>query len=124
MRHLCKSLLAILRQFEMPLLIACGMTSVFLEPKRACFVAETHSGQLEKQLNQMGVGDIQREYCVTWQDWMNLQNLIQVSKAITEAAISRENSRGSHYREDFPEPGSLEDSYFTAIHLDGQNLVH
>jgi fumarate reductase flavoprotein subunit len=54
---------------------------------------------------------------------MNLQNLIQVSKAITEAAISRENSRGSHYREDFPEPGSLEDSYFTAIHLDGQNLV-
>ena len=80
-------------------------------------------GQLEKQLNQIGVGDIQREYCVTWQDWMNLQNLIQVSKAITEAAISRENSRGSHYREDFPEPGSLEDSYFTAIHLDGQNLV-
>ena len=79
--------------------------------------------QLEKQLNQIGVGDIQREYCVTWQDWMNLHNLIQVSKAITEAAISRENSRGSHYREDFPEPGSLEDSYFTAIHLDGQNLV-
>ena len=79
--------------------------------------------KLELQLNQMGVGEIQREYSVTWQDWMNLQNLIQVSKAVTEAAISRENSRGSHYREDFPEPGSLQDSYFTAIHLQDQDLV-
>jgi fumarate reductase flavoprotein subunit len=79
--------------------------------------------KLELQLNQMGVGEIQREYSVTWQDWMNLQNLIQVSKAVTEAAISRENSRGSHYREDFPEPGSLQNSYFTAIHLQDRDLV-
>jgi fumarate reductase flavoprotein subunit len=78
---------------------------------------------LEKVLMGIGVGDIQRQYSVTWQDWMNLQNLIQVSKAITEAAIARENSRGSHYREDFPEPGSMEDSYFTAIHLQGQSLA-
>ena len=78
---------------------------------------------LGNQLNQIGVGDIQREYSVTWQDWINLQNLIQVSKSIAEAAISRENSRGSHYREDFPEPGSLEESYFTAIHLQGESLV-
>lgn len=78
--------------------------------------------RLEEVLLQIGVGDIQREYSVTWQDWMNLQNLIQVSKAITEAAISRENSRGSHYREDFPEPGSMEDSYYTAINLHGQSL--
>ncbi len=79
--------------------------------------------KLELQLNQIGVGEIQREYSVTWQDWMNLQNLIQVSKAVTDAAISRENSRGSHYREDFPEPGSLQESYFTAIHLQDHDLV-
>lgn len=78
--------------------------------------------QLGVQLNQMGVGDIQREYSVTWQDWMNLQNLIQVSKAVTEAAISRENSRGAHYREDFPEAGSLEESYFTAVNIYNQQL--
>ena len=78
--------------------------------------------QLSKQLNQIGVGNLQREYSVTWQDWMNLQNLILVSQSVTEAAISRENSRGAHYRDDFPEPGSLEDSYFTAVNLQNKDL--
>jgi len=78
--------------------------------------------QLASQLKQMGVGDIQREYSITWQDWMNLQNLILVSQAVTEAAIARENSRGAHYRDDFPEPGSLEGSYFTAVNMLNQNL--
>ena len=68
------------------------------------------------------MGDIQREYSNTWQDWMNLQNLILVSQAVTEAAIARENSRGAHYREDFPEAGSLEDSYYTAVNFDNQEL--
>ena len=71
--------------------------------------------QLASQLHQMGVGNIQREYSNTWQDWMNLQNLILVSQSVTEAAIARENSRGAHYREDYPEPGSLEGSYYTAV---------
>jgi len=78
--------------------------------------------QLGALLGQMGVGNLQREYSVTWQDWMNLHNLILVSKAVTEAAIARENSRGAHYRDDFPEPGSLESSYFTAVKMLNQNL--
>jgi fumarate reductase flavoprotein subunit len=79
--------------------------------------------QLDQQLHQMGVGDIQREYSITWQDWMNLSNLILVSKSVTEAALSRENSRGAHYRDDFPQPGSLEESYFTAVQLGKDGLV-
>ena len=78
--------------------------------------------QLDQQLHQMGVGDIQREYSITWQDWMNLSNLILVSKSVTDAALARENSRGAHYREDFPQPGSLEESYFTAVHLGKEGL--
>ncbi|QWD84782.1 FAD-binding protein [Polynucleobacter asymbioticus] len=79
--------------------------------------------QLDQQLHQMGVGDIQREYSITWQDWMNLSNLILVSKSVTEAALSRENSRGAHYRDDFPQPGSLEESYFTAVQLGKDGLM-
>ena len=78
--------------------------------------------ELASQLKQMGVGNIQREYSNTWQDWMNLKNLILVSQAVVEAALSRENSRGAHYRDDFPEPGSLEESYYTAVNLDQNGL--
>jgi fumarate reductase flavoprotein subunit len=78
--------------------------------------------QLASQLNQMGVGGIQREYSNTWQDWMNLKNLILVSQSVIEAAIARENSRGAHYREDFPEAGSLEKSYYTAVSIKHQEL--
>ncbi|QWD93977.1 FAD-binding protein [Polynucleobacter sp. MG-Unter2-18] len=84
--------------------------------------ARTKLDQLGQQLDQMGVGDIQRQYSITWQDWMNLNNLILVSKSVTEAALSRENSRGAHYREDFPDAGSLEESYFTAVYLQSRGL--
>ncbi len=77
---------------------------------------------LSEQLSKMGVGNIQRQYSNTWQDWINLQNLILVSQAVTEAAIARENSRGAHYRDDFPDPGSLEDSYYTAVNYVDQQL--
>jgi fumarate reductase flavoprotein subunit len=79
--------------------------------------------ELDRLLNQMGVGDLQRAYNLTWQDWMNLRNLILVSKSVTEAAIARENSRGAHYREDFPEPGDLDTSYFTAVKLFNEQLT-
>ncbi len=46
---------------------------------------------------------------------MNLRNLTEVSKAVTVAAIAREDSRGAHFREDFPEIRNLESSAFTTI---------
>jgi fumarate reductase flavoprotein subunit len=85
--------------------------------------ARTKLDDLDRSLNQMGVGDLQRAYNLTWQDWMNLRNLILVSKSVTEAAIARENSRGAHYREDFPEPGDLDTSYFTAVKLFNEQLL-
>jgi len=79
--------------------------------------------ELDQHIHQMGIGDLQRAYNLTWQDWMNLRNLILVSKSVTEAALARENSRGAHYREDFPEPGDLETSHFTAVRLQDTQLV-
>jgi fumarate reductase flavoprotein subunit len=90
--------------------------------KESLLRARAKLDQLGQQLHQIGVGDIQREYSITWQDWMNLNNLILVSKSVTEAALSRENSRGAHYRDDFPQPGSLEESYFTAVQLGKDGL--
>ncbi len=78
--------------------------------------------KLEKDLASIGVGNFQREYSITWQDWINLRNLILVSKVITASALARENSRGAHYRDDFPDPGSMEGSYFTAVSINQNGL--
>ena len=44
-----------------------------------------------------------REYNLAWADWLNMENYLDVSDAIVNGALSREESRGSRYRSDFPE---------------------
>ncbi len=43
-----------------------------------------------------------REYNNGWHTALDLQNLLTVSEAITRAAIERKESRGAHFREDYP----------------------
>ena len=52
---------------------------------------------------------------VTWHDWLNLTNLVDVSKVIVHAALARENSRGAHFRADFPDGGDLDTSSYTRV---------
>ena len=49
-----------------------------------------------------GVGG-HREYHAGWHTALDLQNLLDVSEAIAKSAIERRESRGGHFREDFPE---------------------
>jgi fumarate reductase flavoprotein subunit len=70
---------------------------------------------LETALDAHGLADHNRAFNLSWHDWMNLKSLVAVSRAITAAAIAREDSRGAHFRSDFPEPGPLETSAFTSI---------
>lgn len=84
--------------------------------------ARERLNRLDAMLQTMGVGDTNPAFNLTWQDWMNLRNLLLVSKTVVEAALVRENSRGAHYREDFPEEGDLETSYYTAVQMIGDQL--
>ena len=68
---------------------------------------------IEAELLSSGVADGDRAFNLTWHDWLNLRSLIEISKVITLAALRRENSRGAHYREDFPDEGDLATSTFT-----------
>ena len=43
-----------------------------------------------------------REYNGGWHTAMDLPNLLTVSEAITRAAIERKESRGAHFRDDYP----------------------
>jgi succinate dehydrogenase / fumarate reductase flavoprotein subunit len=47
-----------------------------------------------------------REYNPGWHTALDLRNLLTVSEAITICAIERKESRGGHFREDFPEKGA------------------
>ena len=68
---------------------------------------------IEAELLATGVPDDDRVFNLTWHDWLNLRSLIETSRVIALAARRRENSRGAHFREDFPEPGDLATSTFT-----------
>ncbi len=73
---------------------------------------------LKAELLATGIGNNNRVFNLSWHDWLNLHSLIEVSEVIAAAALSRENSRGAHYREDYPEVGSLDESYFTIAYRD------
>jgi succinate dehydrogenase/fumarate reductase flavoprotein subunit len=42
-------------------------------------------------------------YNLAWQDWLNLRNMAVAARLIVSSALAREESRGAHYRADFPE---------------------
>jgi fumarate reductase flavoprotein subunit len=72
---------------------------------------------LDEELEASGVPRSTLAFNLTWHDWLNLKNLILVSRAITTAALARHDSRGAHYRSDFPRSGDLITSAFTRARL-------
>jgi fumarate reductase flavoprotein subunit len=60
---------------------------------------------------------------VTWHDWLNLKSLILVSRAITASSLAREESRGAHFRSDFPATASNDDLAFITVALRGGEIV-
>jgi fumarate reductase flavoprotein subunit len=79
--------------------------------------------RLASDLRAHGIRDGLRAFNLTWHDWLNLDSLLEVSGAITAAALAREDSRGAHFREDFPETGPLERSTYTSATRAGAELV-
>ncbi|MBI3708925.1 MAG: FAD-binding protein, partial [Proteobacteria bacterium] len=73
--------------------------------------------RLDAALDTMGVAGDDRAFNLTWHDWLNLKNLILVSQAISAAAEARQDSRGAHWRNDFPAMGDLATSRYTCVRL-------
>ena len=91
---------------------------------RQLSAAATGLSELDGELRETGLGGQPLDFNLTWHDWLNLQSLLDVSRAITLAALERENSRGAHYRTDYPDQGDLHGSAFTVVRQkDGQLSV-
>jgi succinate dehydrogenase / fumarate reductase, flavoprotein subunit len=59
-------------------------------------------GRLQARAVRAGITG-HREYNPGWHTAIDLKNLLTVSEAITRSAIERKESRGGHFREDFPD---------------------
>ncbi len=84
--------------------------------------AQQRLAELDAGLDRVGVADADRSFNLTWHDWINLKSLVAVSRVISAAALAREDSRGAHFREDFPEAGDLASSSYIVVREEGGAL--
>ncbi|BAI80166.1 succinate dehydrogenase, flavoprotein subunit [Deferribacter desulfuricans SSM1] len=59
--------------------------------------------ELEKKMDDFRVNDKSNIYNLELIEALELNNMIMVAKALTKAALERKESRGGHYRDDYPE---------------------
>ena len=86
--------------------------------------ADRRLQQLESALDETGLATRERAFNLTWHDWLNLKNLILVSRSICGAAAQRAESRGAHFRSDHPQRGALERSTFITVRYNGEWLLN
>ena len=66
-----------------------------------------------------------REYNTGWHTAQDLANLLVVSDAITRSALERKESRGGHFRQDYPDKDKVFATFNIAVRRqpDGSMLV-
>jgi fumarate reductase flavoprotein subunit len=79
--------------------------------------------QHRADLAQFGVADSDRAFNLSWHDWINLQNMLDISLVIGKASMARADSRGAHYREDFPQTSDLTDTTYTQVSGSADDLL-
>ncbi len=93
-----------------------------LRDKTGLVSAISELSDLSRELDETGLRDSERAFNLTWHDWLNLKSQIRIGEVIAGAALTREDSRGAHFREDFPETGDLDTSAYTVVRQGGDGL--
>ena len=73
--------------------------------------------------DRTGISGTSLAFNLTWHDWLNLKSLILVSRAITAASLARAESRGAHFRSDFPGTEPDDGAAFTKVRLEGDDMA-
>jgi succinate dehydrogenase / fumarate reductase flavoprotein subunit len=95
-----------------------GIVRTETEMKRALEGIE----RLKQRARVVGVAG-NREYNPGWHTALDLANLLTVSEAITRAAIERRESRGGHFRDDYPEKDPAAAKYNIVIRKGGDGAM-
>ena len=66
-----------------------------------------------------------REFNPGWHTALDLHNMLTISEAVTMAALERKESRGAHFREDYPEKDANSGKFNLVIkkNTDGQMII-
>ncbi|MDD5139378.1 MAG: fumarate reductase/succinate dehydrogenase flavoprotein subunit [Verrucomicrobiales bacterium] len=79
-------------------------------------------GKLYEREKQVAVYG-HREYNPGWHTAIDLKHLLTISEAITRAALDRKESRGGHFREDFPDKDPAAAKYNSVISKGADGLM-
>jgi succinate dehydrogenase / fumarate reductase, flavoprotein subunit len=63
--------------------------------------------ELREKMKQVGIAG-GTAYNIPWNDWLNLRNLLDASEMIGLSSLERRESRGAHYRSDYPKKNNKE----------------
>jgi succinate dehydrogenase / fumarate reductase flavoprotein subunit len=77
--------------------------------------------QLRERAERVSVSG-NREYNPGWHTAMDLRNLLSISESIARSALLRKESRGGHFRSDYPEKDSEQAKVNTIIRKKGNEL--
>ena len=69
-------------------------------------------------LPQMGVVDKSKIYNTNLVEFLEFKNMLELSRIVLESALDREESRGAHFRNDFPSENKKYSKH-TIVNLDG-----
>jgi succinate dehydrogenase / fumarate reductase flavoprotein subunit len=85
--------------------------------------AEIYLGEIYSKLAIMGVGDKTRANNQNLTEFLEFRNAILLAKCTLQSAIARQESRGAHYREDFPIERTDMERHFICKLTEGKVIV-
>jgi len=78
---------------------------------------------LRQRAQKVGVAG-HREFNTGWHAALDLRNLLTVSEAIARSALERRESRGGHFREDYPAKDPAYGGFNIVVRKDGTGAMH
>jgi succinate dehydrogenase / fumarate reductase flavoprotein subunit len=78
---------------------------------------------LRRRAQKVGVAG-HREFNTGWHAALDLRNLLTVSEAIARSALERRESRGGHFREDYPAKDPAYGGFNIVVRSDGTGAMH